>query len=431
METTDNCCHKISTEPGKCQGNWKYWLRPLGFLLLFIVAIVIIPWLISDLIKNQGKAFAACYSITGIICVGTFLASFNSISHHVINYLQPELQKPILVITLFVPVYALESWLVTLVPRYAIYFGLFRQIYGAFVVYNFMAYILNFLTQEHELSATLANKPQVKHIFPLWCFLHWPMGGIFILRCQQGVYQYSFVRSLTTVLQLICTFSGIYHLYSFNLHYGWIWITVICICSQIYTTYCLWMFYQAAKEELQLMGPLIKFISVVLIVFSTLWQEVIVAAIVNKIQMKVEWGWETKAQLSSSIQASLVCLEMLIFAVLYNFVFSYKHFTTHNYNIPWYQSIKNILDVTPTRSDITKQFIKAGDRFRQSFSNTRDQPSNNQSSLYSSSSIEDDDMDVDESSNLITPYFDSEMANVMGYGCNALKNFRLQVENNK
>ena len=29
--------------------------------------------------------------------------------------------------------------------------------------------------------------------------------------------------------------------------------------------------------------------------------------------MKVEWGWETKAQLSSSIQASLVCLGEFIY----------------------------------------------------------------------------------------------------------------------
>lgn len=51
-----------------------------------------------------------------------------------------------------------------------------RECYEAYVIYNFMKYLLNYLNNEYDLEASLETKPQVNHFFP-FCFLApWEMG---------------------------------------------------------------------------------------------------------------------------------------------------------------------------------------------------------------------------------------------------------------
>ena len=77
------------------------------------------------------------------------------------------------------------QWFALRFYKTAIYLDTIRECYEAYVIYNFMAYLLSFLWTEYpELDEHLETKPQVKHIVP-FCFLpKWKNGkyDIFVVR---------------------------------------------------------------------------------------------------------------------------------------------------------------------------------------------------------------------------------------------------------
>lgn len=75
-----------------------------------------------------------------------------------------------------VPIYAVNAWIGLEFPEQSIYVDSLRECYEAYVIYNFMKYLLNYLNEDQDLEATLEDKPQVYHIFPLCCLTPWPMG---------------------------------------------------------------------------------------------------------------------------------------------------------------------------------------------------------------------------------------------------------------
>ena len=59
----------------------------------------------------------------------------------------------------------------------AIYLDTARECYEAYVIYNFMSFLLNYLYSNYpNLEVVLVDKPQVKHLIPICCFPPWPMG---------------------------------------------------------------------------------------------------------------------------------------------------------------------------------------------------------------------------------------------------------------
>lgn len=73
-----------------------------------------------------------------------------------------------------------------------------RECYEAYVIYNFMKYLLNYLNLEMDLERTLEYKPPVRHFFPLCCMAPWPTGRDFVHNCKHGILQYTVVRPITT-----------------------------------------------------------------------------------------------------------------------------------------------------------------------------------------------------------------------------------------
>lgn len=87
-------------------------------------------------------------------------------------------------------------------PEYSFYINSIRECYEAYVIYNFMTYLLNFLNLEMDLEASLEYKPPVKHIFPLCCLPPWPMGRDFVHNCKHGVLQYTVIRPVLTIISM-------------------------------------------------------------------------------------------------------------------------------------------------------------------------------------------------------------------------------------
>ncbi|KAG2466096.1 T184C protein, partial [Polypterus senegalus] len=117
--------------------------------------------------------------IAGIFVFMTIPISLWGILQHLVHYTQPELQKPIIRILWMVPIYSLDSWIALKYPNIAIYVDTCRECYEAYVIYNFMIFLLNYLSNQYpSLILMLEAKEQQRHLPPLCCCPSWPMGEI-------------------------------------------------------------------------------------------------------------------------------------------------------------------------------------------------------------------------------------------------------------
>jgi hypothetical protein len=90
--------------------------------------------------------------------------------------------------------------------------------------------------------------------------------------------------------------------------------------------YCLVLLYRATREELAPISPFYKFASVKAIIFFSFWQSVLIAFLVNRGIIRVNWidpTWSDydKADCANAIQEFLICVEMFFFAILHLYAF--------------------------------------------------------------------------------------------------------------
>lgn len=101
---------------------------------------------------------------------------------HTEYYTRPRLQRHVIRILWMVPIYSLDAWFALRFKDARAYLDPIREIYEAYVIYNFYAYLMNYLEDELGLvDEHLAKKAQVQHVWPCNHLLKpWKMGQEFI-----------------------------------------------------------------------------------------------------------------------------------------------------------------------------------------------------------------------------------------------------------
>lgn len=257
-----------------------------------------------------------------------------------------------------VPIYATDSWLALRFPKAAIYLDSLRECYEAYVIYNFMTFLLAYLNTEYDFEEKLSRKPQVEHFFPCCTLPPWKMGRTLINRCKQGALSYAVIRILTTVIAFCTELAGKYHEGDLSFKSAWSYIVVINNCSQVWAMYCLVLFYKAARDELKPIKPFGKFLCIKLVVFASFWQGVLIAVLVKVgvISKKHTWVFYTVEDVASGIQDFIICVEMFIFAIIHYFTFSHKPYVDSNSPPPpCCSSFVSMWDVTDVRDDLVLQ----------------------------------------------------------------------------
>lgn len=185
------------------RNNWRRWIRPLLILLYSLAILVTVPVCLWEFQKLKVGIHTKVWFIAGIFLLLTIPVSMSGILQHLVHYTQPELQKPIIRILWMVPIYSLDSWVALKYPKIAIYVDTWRECYEAYVIYNFMIFLTNYLTIRFpNLMLHLEAKDQQNHLPPLCCCPPWAMGEMLLFRCKLGVLQYTAVRPITTVTSL-------------------------------------------------------------------------------------------------------------------------------------------------------------------------------------------------------------------------------------
>lgn len=120
------------------------------YLLYALILLVVFPLCIYERNQNYSGVIEAWF-IGGVFVMATLPIAMYGIIQHALHYSKPYLQKYIIRVLFMVPIYALNSWIVLKFPVSAIYLDTVRTCYEAFVIYNFMMYLINFLKYDHVL----------------------------------------------------------------------------------------------------------------------------------------------------------------------------------------------------------------------------------------------------------------------------------------
>ncbi|KAK8720934.1 hypothetical protein OTU49_013021 [Cherax quadricarinatus] len=342
--------------------QWRLWIRPLVFVLYGGIILGFVPYLIYTLILQGIDGFTIAWLIGGIFVFMAIPITLWEIVQHLINYTKPKLQKHIIRVLWMVPVYALNAWLVLGYPALAPYLDTARECYEAYVIYNFMMFLLNFLDDEMDLDATMETKPQTNHFFPLCCLKPWRMGREFIHRCKHGILQYTVFHLMTTLIAFICGQAGVYEEGKLSPKNAFVYLFVVNNLSQFVAMYCLVLFYKAMRRELDPMSPLAKFLCIKAVVFFSFFQGVAIMFLMKTQFMHDIFGINSPDQEeneakerkdSSIIQNFLICIEMFIAAVVHHYAFSYKPYVDEEYETGnCCHTFLLIWDISDVRSDI-------------------------------------------------------------------------------
>ncbi|KAJ8529685.1 hypothetical protein K7X08_036520 [Anisodus acutangulus] len=245
-------------------------------------------------------------------------------SLHLLNYTEPTYQRYIVRIIFMVPVYALTSFLSLILNQSAIYFNSIREIYEAWVIYNFLSLCLAWVGGPGAVVLSLSGRV----LKPNWClmtccFPPLPLDGRFIRRCKQGCLQFVILKPILVIVTIILYVNGKYEDGNFSPRQSYLYLTIIYTISYSMALYALALFYVACKDLLRPFNPVPKFIIIKSVVFLTYWQGVLVF-----LAAKSELIKDTEE--AAEFQNFIICVEMLIAAFGHLYAFPYKEYAGAN-----------------------------------------------------------------------------------------------------
>ncbi|KAL5700462.1 hypothetical protein ACHQM5_025901 [Ranunculus cassubicifolius] len=256
--------------------------------------------------------------------VASIILAIFHIYRHLMNYTEPTYQRYIVRIIFMVPVYALMSFLSLLLNERSIYFNSIREVYEAWVIYNFLALCLAWVGGPGAVVLTLTGRV----LKPSWCLMTccFPpiaLDGRFIRRCKQGTLQFVILKPILVALTFILYAKGKYQDGNFSAKQGYLYVTIIYTISYSTALYALALFYVACRDLLRPFNPVPKFILIKSVVFLTYWQGVLVF-------LAAKSGFIKNAEEAAEFQDFIVCVEMLLAAVGHLYAFPYKEYAGAN-----------------------------------------------------------------------------------------------------
>ncbi|XP_047342386.1 transmembrane protein 184A-like [Impatiens glandulifera] len=293
------------------------------------------------------------YILIALPCtIGAIALALLHIYRHLLNYTEPTYQRYIVRIIFMVPVYALTSFLSLVFNESSIYFNSIREIYEAWVIYNFLSLCLAWVGGPGAVVLSLSGrilKPSM--CLMTCCFPPIPLEGRFIRRCKQGCLQFVILKPILVAVTFILYSKGRYHDGDFSVDQSYLYITVIYMLSYSVALYALLLFYVACRDLLQPFNPVPKFILIKSVVFLTYWQGVLVFLAAKSKYIKDKED-------AAEFQEFIVCIEMLIAAVGHFYAFPYKEYAGANIGAPrgFTASLAHALKLNDFYHDTVHQF---------------------------------------------------------------------------
>ncbi|XP_071691523.1 uncharacterized protein [Rutidosis leptorrhynchoides] len=267
------------------------------------------------------------YILVALPCtIGSIGLALLHIYRHLLNYTEPTYQRFIVRIIFMVPVYASMSFMSLVFNKSSIYFNSVREVYEAWVIYNFLSLCLAWVGGPGAVLLSLAGRVLKSNwCLMTCCFPPVSLDGRFIRRCKQGCLQFVILKPILVAVTLILYANGKYHDGNFSVAQSYLYLTIIYTVSYTMALYALALFYMACRDMLQPFNPVPKFIIIKSVVFLTYWQGVLVF-------LAAKYDFIKNAEEAADFQNFIICVEMLIAAVGHLYAFPYKEYAGANVN---------------------------------------------------------------------------------------------------
>jgi hypothetical protein len=188
------------------------------------------------------------------------------------------------------------------------------------------------------MTESEAHPKEHHHIFPFNMLFKKPVSAErFVVLTRFGALQYVPVQITLCTLAFILHLSGVEPAWSLGNPHPY-FITIINF-SQLWAMYGLFWFYHGYHAQLEPCRPLAKALCIMGIVFFTFWQSVLISiwSYFYPVDCVEHPGPHSDlpqcsddqystAQRARTLQDFIICIEMLIFAILHMYVFSWREF---------------------------------------------------------------------------------------------------------
>ncbi|XP_010610395.1 transmembrane protein 184A [Fukomys damarensis] len=311
---------------------------------------------------------ALAQGISGIFVWAALVLTCHQIYLHLHSYTVPCEQRYIIRLLLIVPIYAFDSWLSLLLlgsHQYYVYFDSVRDCYEAFVIYSFLSLCFQYLGGESTIMAEIRGKPIKSSCFYGTCCLRGMSYSIGFLRfCKQATLQFCIVKPIMALTTIVLQAFGKYHDGDFNVHSGYLYVTLIYNTSVSLALYALFLFYFATRDLLQPFEPVLKFLTIKAVIFLSFWQGLLLAilercGVIPEVQ--AIGGTRVGAgTLAAGYQNFLICIEMPFASVALRYAFTCQVYAEKkNSPVPPapMQSISSGLKETISPQDIVQDAI--------------------------------------------------------------------------
>ncbi|XP_025909877.1 transmembrane protein 184A [Nothoprocta perdicaria] len=322
--------------------------------------------------QGSGQLFLSTVTaqvVSGFFVWSALILTFHQIYMHLRNYTVPKEQRYIIRILFIVPVYAFDSWLSLLLlgsHQYYVYFDSVRDCYEAFVIYSFLSLCFEYLGGESTIMTEIRGKPIASSCLYGTCCLQGMSYSIGFLRfCKQATLQFCIVKPLMAIITIILQAFGKYHDGDFNVHSGYLYITIIYNFSVSLALYALFLFYFATMDLLRPFKPVLKFITIKAVIFLSFWQGTLLA-ILEKCgvipEVQIIDGKEVGAgTVSAGYQNFIICIEMFFASIALRYAFTCQVYIekkeNSTANLAPMQSISSGLKETMSPQDIVQDAI--------------------------------------------------------------------------
>ena len=349
-------------------------LKTLWVLLNGLI-VVALPFVSYDMYAHDYQVLYIAWFVAFVFVALSLPITLYEVTQHLENYRAPRLQRHVIRILWMVPIYAVDGWLALRFKSKTIYFDTVREIYEAYVIYNFYTYCIVYLQEfcSPGLSYIVARKATQPHIWPLSLFLKAPrMGEPFLRLCRHGVINYVVVRPVTSAAAFIAEANGVYgEGQILNPWVAYPYLVFINNLSQAWAMYCLILLYKVMYRELAPIRPFWKFVSVKAVVFFSFWQSMAIAVLVKTGVIPVDNGqsWASDydaAALANAIQAFCICIEMFFAAIAHAYAFPPEEYNIGQTPVAPRKFTENVIELFDVR-DVYRDIVNFWQQQRERF----------------------------------------------------------------
>ncbi|KAM6156015.1 transmembrane protein 184A [Rhynchocyon petersi] len=268
--------------------------------------------------------------ISGIFVWAALMLTCHQIYLHLRSYTVPNEQRYIIRLLFIVPIYAFDSWLSLLLlgaHQYYVYFDSVRDCYEAFVIYSFLSLCFQYLGGESAIMAELRGKPIPSSCLSGTCCLQGTSYSIGFLRfCKQATLQFCIIKPTMAALTIVLQAFGKYHDGDFNVHSGYLYVTLVYNLSVSLALYALFLFYAATRELLRPFEPALKFLTIKAVIFLSFWQGLLLAVlekceVIPEVQT-IDGSRVGAGTVAAGYQNFIICIEMLFASMALRYAFS-------------------------------------------------------------------------------------------------------------